>query len=264
MANSKYQTGRIGDALGRKMEQSPQLDYLWRVELPALTAGIDPTGGILTSAASSVFGSSLVSKATTIYNAVDSIAKSVTPENGMEDINHRVTSFETPFRSFESKEISQANSNWKSASNNSVGQITMILDEFEDGKTLEYLTTWHEMIRNPNGSYNVPFMYKKDITFYRVSGTQMDLHRHTYRGCWVSEISPIQNNYESNGVLQYSATLMVDNVDHLIIPESVVKAKVAAAEGEIMQHEWDSKLFDLGKVDIQSASKVLRSVINLF
>jgi hypothetical protein len=57
---------------------------------------------------------------------------------------------------------------------------------------------------------------------------------------------------------------MVDDMSTLVIPESIVKAKVAAAEGELMQYEWDSKLFELGNIDIQSASKVLRSVVNLF
>lgn len=256
----------IKDALARKNEQSPQYDYMWRVELPSLAAPIDtsldfmdrvdtdtPPRGNLAKIASGVgeFASNLSGIATGV----------TTP---MADINHRVATFDTPYFQMDTKKITDRNSYWYSASNNDIGAINITMDEFEDGATYRYLNDWKNLIVNADGTYNPPAAYKRTVKFIRMSATNLDLHVHFYEGYFISELSNIQNSYEGNGVLQYTATLTGDNINTVLIPEAIVKQRVAAAESSIMLQDWANDKFRVDGWSGAQKIRMLGEVADLF
>lgn len=200
----------IKAALSKKKQQSPQYDYLWRVEMPLLEASpvsfMDEIG----------------------------IGGGVTAE----DINHRITSFDTPFFQLDTKKVTNKNSFWYTASNNDIGSISFTIHEMEDGKTLQYLTDWQNLIINEDGTYNPPAFYKKPVRFYRLSATTLDLHEYIYEGFFITEIATMNNTYDSNDVTAYSVTLTGDTIDYNFMDGGEVRSKVMAKELEIIGKSW--------------------------
>ncbi len=259
----------IKDAIARKNEQSPQYDYMWRVELPSLDPPVGASlGGIfdnLDTASRSNMSGNLGKIASGVGEFVQGLSGLV---NGattpMADLNHRVATFDTPFFQMDTKKITDRNSFWYAASNNDIGGINLTMDEFEDGATYRYLDAWKNLIINPDGTYNPPAAYKRTIKFIRMSATNLDLHIHYYEGYFISELSNIQNNYESNGVLQYSATLTGDNIRTVLIPEATVKQRVAAAETSIMLQDWANDKFRVDGWKGAEKIRMLGEVADLF
>ena len=222
----------VGDALARKKQQSPQYDFLWRVELPDLTM-TDGSGWF------------------------DNVIAGVMGETTAPDeINHRIETFETPFFQLETKKVTNKNSYWYTASNNDLGTISLSIHDMEDGASLKYFIDWYNLIANDDGTYNPPATYKKTIKFYRLSATQLDLHVYTYKGFFVNEIQTLDNTYDSNDLTTYNVTLTGDTVEYEFMKGSEIQSKVMMKEIEIMGKQWVND-----KVKLQNAGleKVLRT-----
>lgn len=185
-------TNHMKDAMIRKKTASPQFDYEFRVELP----NVGMRGGT---------------------NA---------------DINHRVLSFDAPVHQFDLKKHAVGNKFWHSAAHHDIGQVSFKIDEYEDGLSFAYLNDWMNLIKtNKFGLYNAPATYKRDVKIIRLSSTNFDLHYSVYKGCFPHNIAPMNFSYEGEGILTYYVTLSVDDVQHFMVPASVVKSWTNNAQG---------------------------------
>lgn len=231
----------IADSMAKKKQQSPQYDFLWRVELPDLDS---PSTSIIDSFISQIGGSA------------NSIMAS--------DVNHRVVNFDSPMFKLDTKQIPNKNSYWYTASNSDVGTISLTLHEMEDGSSLKYLTQWRDLIVNEDGTYNPPASYKKSIRFYRMSATKLDLHMYEYNGFFISEISPVSNSYDGNGITSYSVTLTGDEVKYDFMSGAEVRTKVIAKELEIMGKQWikgNTKLSGSGLTNVLRTAGSLGNLV---
>lgn len=178
----------IQEALSRKKTSNPQMEYMWRVNMPETGEG---------------------------RAVVDN-----------SEINHRVMSFDHPNRSFEMRKIDSIKAGWKSARGLEIGNITIKISEMEDGKTAEYINGWMEAVQNPDGSHNPPHRYKKTITQVMMSVSGADLHVTRYTGCFPIEVSNVNYSYDATGILSFSITFAVDEVETEIIPNGEVVNRV--------------------------------------
>jgi hypothetical protein len=184
-------SGHMKDAMIRKKIASPQFDYEFRVEMP----NVGMRGGT---------------------NA---------------DINHRILSIDAPLNQFDIKRHSVGNRLWYVAGHCELGQISFKIDEYEDGLSFAYLNEWMQLIQSTNyGLYNAPATYKRDVKVIRLSSTDFDLHYSIYKGCFPHTVSPVNFSYEGEGILTYHVSLSVDDVDHYMVPASVVKTWTNGAQ----------------------------------
>lgn len=188
----------IAKALKRKKEQLPQFDFLFVVKMPDLTIGGDNTASNI--------------------NYQD---KQFDIDN---DINHRVFSINAPNPNYDTTKTQTKNTYWYSASNKDIGQITITMDEYEDTLSLKYINSWISLIENSDGTYNVPIVYKRDISIVRYSGTKNELMKITYKGCFPTGIAETSYTYEGSGILQYNVTFACDRVVYDEISPSAKKA----------------------------------------
>jgi hypothetical protein len=184
----------IGDALARKRTQLPQYDYLFRVDLPSVRSGSDT---IITT-----------------------------------DINHRVYSVDAPFMEYNDVKYTDRDKHWHGLDHRAMGSMSMRIDEFEDGKTLEYLLAWQSLFGDESGR-NPPVNYKKDIRIVRLNSTLQDAHYHDYKGFFPLQIAPVSWNYDSNAALQYNVTFSGDNVIHTIVPLKTLVEELTGDTGLI-------------------------------
>lgn len=232
-------TSTIGRALSKKKQQSPQYDYMWRVELPNLDVAIP--GNF-------------------IGNFMESIGLFGTPSP--EDINHRVTSFDSPFFQLDTKKVTNRNTFWYTASNNDIGSITFNIHEMEDGKTLQYLVGWQNLIINEDGTYNPPAFYKKPVRFYRLSATTLDLHEYVYEGFFISEIATMNNTYDGNEVTTYNVTLTGDNISYNFMEGATVRQRVMAKELELLGKSWVNDNVRLSGNGVSEALRKAGSILS--
>jgi len=253
----------IRDSLTRKNEQSPQMDYLWRVELPSLDA---ISGDMLASGlglGNSFSGGFSFRSALAFANQLGDLSNNLLPQD-MNDINHRVYSFGAPFKSFDTKKITKGPSFTYAASQRDIGAISMTVDEMEDGKTLDYFNRWMGLIEPNDWYHNAPAVYKRDIRYVKLSTTKLDLHYSIYRGYFPTEISPTETSYDGNSVLQYSVTLTGDSVDHVVIPEAQLVSMITAEEEAILRQQFGGGGFRFGSIDTARAARVLDNVLDVF
>jgi hypothetical protein len=244
---------KIADAIARKKQQLPQYEYLWRVELPTLgTTGINPSVNLMGIVNQSTplrqIGEQVPSPVKRIGEQIfDYFNKqSVIQSTNLDELSHRVTSIDAPMPSIESKKNTHKGSFVYTASNNEIGSLTLKMDEMEDGLTLDYITTWMNLITRDDGFYNPPAIYKRDIKIIRMSSTELDIHVSTYHGYFPTEVSPVSYSYDSNGILQYSITLTGDSVSHKIIPASQVRQIIEAEQSKIMNGYSSQDGFGVG------------------
>lgn len=147
------------------------------------------------------------------------------------DVNIRVTSVDAPMQQFETKKHAINSTFFHSASHREVGNVTVKIDEFEDHYTMKYLEDWMNSIRLPNGLYNSPANYKKNIKLIKVSNTNLDLHYTLFEGCFPTSIAPINYNYEATGIVSYHVTFAVTDVKHFILGKAVVEQMTGAMQG---------------------------------
>ena len=225
---------RIGDTLARKSEQLPQFDYLFRVDLPDI-----PSTGFSIE-----------------YPITDG---SVQGFSGAEDISHRVYSVNAPLTEFETKKNTKRDTFFYTTTSSDIGSISLRLDEYEDGKSLQYLLAWQDLFGNEMGR-NPPAAYKGNVRVIRMSSLMSDVHVHYYTGYFPNSISPMAFSYDTNGVLQYEVTFTGDSVTHMIIPAGQVKAAIEQNHQMVVGNlsDVDLKLSDLtdsAKSKIESTFK---------
>lgn len=261
----------IEDAIARKYQQLPQFDYMWRVELPELgrEGFMDPFGvtalncspdvaefvtGGFGGGALSTFASGVRRLANTVTTAVGNVTErfgfpnplagrsfesigrstSLKTERQTDMLNHRVFSIDTPYKSFEVTKHTFGQGFFYNAGTNEIGSMSMRIDEYEDGATLDYLLQWQKLIQNNDGTHNPPAAYKRDIRFIKMASSGIDLHVTVFRGCWPSEIANSSFSYDSSAISQISVTFSVDGVEHFIIPASQVISAVESVQGDIL------------------------------
>jgi hypothetical protein len=203
----------IPEIINKKKNQSPQFEYLWKIEMPSLAVSFE------------------------YFDIFDYYAE---PLNYVMDtsrtpgeISHRVTSVEAPNPKFESKKNTLASSYFYTAINNDIGSVTLKIDELDDGLTLAYFHCWMKMIAEPNyGMYYPPAFYKRNINVVRLDTLSNETHRSTYHGYFPTDISAIGYNYDGTGVMQYSVTLTGDSVSHVLLTPPEIQALSNSAQGK--------------------------------
>lgn len=233
-------------AISRKTEQSPQYDFLWRVELPDLGTLMDPR----------------LEETNSFLSQVDT--GGVEGLSDISDINHRVFEFNAPYTTFDTRKSIDRGSFRYAVSHSDIGTITMTIDEMEDGLTLEYLLQWQKLIKNPDGSKNPPRFYKKPIKFIRMSATKLDLQYSTYINYFPTEIQPTANSYESNGVTQYQVVFTGDDVKHTPINRAQIARAINRTEQEVLLQDFRSSGFNFGGFDSQKQFAIFDRISRLF
>lgn len=147
------------------------------------------------------------------------------------DMNIRVTSVDAPTRQFETKRSTINSTFFHTAVHSEVGSLQVRIDEFEDGATLKYFDDWMARIRQADGLYFPPSMYKKDIKLIKLSNTNLDLHYSMFSGCFPTSISPVNYDYENTGIVSYNVTFSVSDVEHMFVPKKDVIAMTSAMQG---------------------------------
>lgn len=195
----------ILSAVERKKNQNPQMDYMWRVELPSLVQSVNSP-----------------------YPPISACSQRSGEE--MNDLSNRVTSIEAPMPSIETKKNTVGSSFFYTATHNDIGNISIKIDEMEDGLTLDYFNCWLSSIVDDNGLYYPPVAYKKTVKIVRLSSTGEDIHYTRYNGYFPTSVSPINYSYESAGIMQYNVTFTGDSVEHFVIPAYQIKQAVNKAQ----------------------------------
>lgn len=230
----------IEDALSRKESMNPQMEYMWRVQLPDIGKfleqrnAVDKATDTLKNKASGATGMFKV-----LTNPVGTLGEMVASAVFEDDvvaqaeINHRVTSFDLPFPSHEVRKIVSNNEGWKAAGNKDISSISFKIMEYEDGATMKYLDGWSKMVQRSDGTHNPPAFYKKKIRFVRLSVTGFDLHVSTCEGCFPIEVGNTNYAYDASGIVQYGVTMSVDRIVHEIIPYDMIVKRIEEAQLEI-------------------------------
>jgi hypothetical protein len=246
---------QIKNALARKKQQNPQFDYLFRVEMPDVSSNggpIDPTmkgltGGVL----SAIDGDPTVSAKQRSQQSADPFQTlqnnpggfsnligldqgSVGAQEQMESISHRVYSIDAPLTTYETVKATDKDTFWYRAGNSDIGNVSMKIDEMEDGATLQYLLNWQKQMDNMDGSRNPPVQYKRNIKVIRLSASKLDMHVHLYKGYYPIEISPMNFSQDGNSVMQYDVQFSGDSVEHMFIPAGDVKRMIESEKDTIM------------------------------
>lgn len=144
------------------------------------------------------------------------------------EINSRISSINIPYPTFETDKEVQGNSWWYYAKSIDIGSITLEIVEHEDGKSFEYFQAWQKMIANQNGTFNPPKYYKKNVRVFRLDQARNKLIVDVYEGYFISGISDLANDYESNNLVKFTVTLTGDNVRHvnLIKPNTKLEPEI--------------------------------------
>lgn len=186
----------IKETMNKFKTEPPMKSFLWRVELPDLSKGNRGGGYILSNDA---------------FSAVEDLYE-VDPYIHLE-MSKRITNISIPFVSIETDKAIIGNSYWYYGKQNDIGSISFEINEYEDGLSHRFMDTWKALMINPNGTYNPPVRYKRDIKFFRLNSTKSDIIVHTYKGYFVSAIADVANDYESNDIVKFAINLTGDSVE---------------------------------------------------
>lgn len=151
-------------------------------------------------------------------------------QNEVDDVSTRVNSFESPNVMFETKKNMIGSSYFYTVANNDRGNISMRVDEMEDGLTMAYFELWKNSIMNERGMYYPPATYKKTIKHVRLSNTGEDIHFTRFIGFFPTSISPISYSYEGTGIVQYNISFSGDKIEHYIVPTGEIRTAINAAQ----------------------------------
>jgi len=130
------------------------------------------------------------------------------------DINSRISSISTPYNAIETGKETAGNSYWYFAKSIDIGTITLEIIEHEDGGSFDYFEKWQNMIANINGTFNSPNHYKRDLKFFRLDSGKTKIILDKYNGYFISGISDVANDYETNSLVKFTVTLTGDAVEH--------------------------------------------------
>ena len=197
----------ISEIVRKKSLSQPLRSYMWRVALPKLTDSLNKTR---------VYGDGVGLARALENNNIDPHI----------DVSTRITSITIPGIAIDTEKAIDGNSFWYYAKHNDIGTITMEIQEYEDGLTLQYLKAWRSMMINSADeykSYNPPAIYKHDIVFYRLTTNGQDLIKHTFRNFFISGLGDVVNDYENTTCVSYPATFTGDSVDYEIFDVATLK-----------------------------------------
>jgi len=219
-------TFNIKDTLTQKRQANPMKSYLWYVLLPRLDDMSSESTPSTSSTSSSIVSSvadSFTSAATDFARSVGVTDLSAKDMDIHRKISSRIVNISIPFISIDTEKVTSQNSYWYYARTNDIGNIAFELYEYEDGLSLEYITTWQNlMINDTYGTYNPPAMYKKRVKFFRLNSSRDEIVVHTYHGYFISGVADISNDYETNDIVKYAVNLTGDSVLHESIPVSTL------------------------------------------
>lgn len=178
-------------AIARKTASNFHMSYQWVVELPDLSAvgmGIERT----------IAG---------LPDVLRSILK--TPMSPVE-ISERVYSVTSSHDTIETQQVSDKSRSWQRADQITPTSLSITVDEHEDNFTKEYFRAWKALIESPDGSMNVPSIYKRPVRIMRLTNDMRIVSKTTYEGCFPTEIQPVSYSYDQEDIVQYEVTLAFD------------------------------------------------------
>lgn len=190
---------RFRDSLDKRRNSSPARSYLWYVELPSLTEAKPNSANSLTYATASRIWNESGDRN---YN-----------ESEMKLLNSLVTEITTPFFNFETDKVVDGSTFWYTAKHNDIGNISITLEEQENGMVYNYLNNWRAMIVNPDGTYNPPHFWKRNIYLHRLNLAKVEFQTFKFTNYFISEVSNLANNYDSNDVVKYQASFTGDALE---------------------------------------------------
>lgn len=261
--NSKSQSKtsfseRLEDNIKKKSLESPMKNYLWKVLLPSLDMRSSDHYKLLTPPRKEYLNKILEHKDLHL------------------DISSRMYGISTPYMSMETEKAMTGNTYWYYAKQNDIGNISLDVYEYEDGATYTYFDTWFKLLNEDSYDsdldtrfvgYYPPVVYKKKVLMYRLSHSREELVVHEYDGYFVSGISDVSSDYETDGVLKYQITLTGDSVQYHIQNAASVGKKpeedklleeiysfetlfgdVAASMGDALANEVGNKLKGVNKL----------------
>lgn len=192
-------------SLKNRQNSRPVREYLWRVEMPVLTefpvAGVNPPVSFR--------------RAVEIKEAESNISNF--------NISDRVLEMATPYFNIETDKVIDGASFWYRLNHNDIGGISMVIEEQEDGKTWDYLSSWRDLAVNNNGTYNPPVFYKRDIRVYRLNTMKLDFQEFVYSGYFLNEVSSIQNGYTGGDLLKYNVQFTGDSMQSNTLAPDIIK-----------------------------------------
>ena len=208
-------TTYMSRAMQEKQQQLHKMSYNWRVVLPSLA--LVGTGNTDTSSPISDLKSW----------TGDGVLSALTTKS---DLSLRVYEATIPMPSFENTIIYSPDYDWGRATHKQIGDLVLVIDEMEDGETFNYLNNWMNMIKNDNGTYNLPYSYRGVITQIDVAGSGIDLNTTTMEGCYPISIEPRTINYDDVSVVQYRVTFNCDKVSTEFLSATEIESRIAARQ----------------------------------
>ena len=182
----------LDKAVKLKENAAPQMNTLWRLELPDLTNNMG--------------------KDSSVSGSVEQAFNNTTSFDGdMEDINSRVVTVSAPMIEYDTEFNAYFHRNMLGQ----YGNLTFDIEEYEDGKTREFLNIWDGLIGPAAHRHNPPYFYKRNLTLFRMSTTKIDLNVDIFKGVVLNSIGDISHNYDSPEIMKYNVTLTVDDVEHI-------------------------------------------------
>lgn len=204
--NFNEKTAIVQTALAKKKEITPHYDFMFAAQLPFLDINPPfPSGAKISPIPSSEYDE----------NPYDPT-----------EVNHRIYTINAPMPSFETIRNTGQDKPWMSAGKSEIGTMSMTIDEMIDFRTMMYFRKWQSMVRNDDGSFNVPHYYKRDIIVVYLGAAKTESHIAIYSGCFPTTIGDISHNYDTADVAQYEVTFSVDDVKHIFIKVDETKRKL--------------------------------------
>lgn len=235
--SDQYYTNDHTSRVYFKERQNPQMEYNWIMRLPD------------------------------VYNVPSELAAIKTPPNyresgftvALDQIEHRIDSVTLPYDTFEVGTHTLGSGLWYSAQRGTIGQLTMIVDEYEDGATLSFFTHWMNLIKNDDGTHNPPAFYKRPIILYDIDSTKYDTHSTIFGGFFPISIEQSGRSQQGQGILQYTVTLAGDGVNHIRIPPEEVIKKLDSEQQKIVEASLEANgvLTDAPNIFVEGLDKVI-------
>lgn len=88
------------------------------------------------------------------------------------------------------------------------------IDFFEDDEhnVFKYITAWKQLIKDGNGAYNLPKIYKKEITAFLLTNTREIAATYKLTGCFPVGTSPLSFTSEAADAIRPNQEFSVDSV----------------------------------------------------
>lgn len=97
-----------------------------------------------------------------------------------------------------------------------VDSFSMTMYEDETFVSTKWLMGWIGKIRNYKyGWYNLPTIYKRDMTFALYDNTETEIVQAKIRGCFPTQIANLELNYTSSERAIINATFSADSVEFI-------------------------------------------------